>query len=151
MADGQVMLSIKVAAPLMERARDAVYYLQGPPEALTLSALASRALARMCGTAERRHGGAFPALPPGYQAGRQGRRPGQPCRGATTRRVFSWSVAEQLRDRAWAVAFGLQEETELATLFEAAMELELRRLKRRHGEYAPRPSGAQLRHGRRIK
>ena len=148
---GKVMISIKTRQGLVERARDAVYCLQGPPEHLTLAALASDSIETMIRVAEKKNGGPFPSVPAGYQAGRMGRRAGKEIEpGGTLRRVFSFSLTEEQRGRAWAVAWGLQETSEFATLFEDALEAELLKLTGRHGEIAERPT-AGLRRGRRVK
>ena len=145
----KVTLSTRVSVELLERARDTVFLLQGPPVFLTLTEIAEAALRRQV-TAVERDRGSIPSRPDGVQAGYQGRRK-QEGKKAPKRTVFSTLVDEDLRDKARDAAYLVQDEKESAELFEEALKKELRYLTKRYGPIEKRPtSRKRLRTGRRV-
>jgi len=144
----KVVFSCRVSRALLDQARDAVYWLQGPPEFLTLAGLTANALQRMVEAVAKEHG-EIPPRPQGEQAGHQGRRAGKT--DAPRRTVHSVLVEPELREAVWNAAHFLKGEQELAELVEDGLARELRSLRRKHGAFEPRPTDAALQPGRRLK
>jgi uncharacterized sporulation protein YeaH/YhbH (DUF444 family) len=130
----------------MERARDAVAFLQGS-EGLTLGGLAESSMKRQVTAAERKIGGKIPARPKGESAGIKGRRSGSESKERTT---YCARIDEAVREAWRNLAYLTREEKELAELFEVGLSKEIKRLEKKHGKIASRGS-APLRPGRKIK
>lgn len=149
---GKTVFSVKILRDVLERVRDAVYHLQGPPVGLTMVGITERALQRGVRRVERECDGPVPPRPDGEQAGHQGRRSGVKSPGA--RRVHSCTIDPGLSEAVKDAGYYLRQQDEsfeFAGWVESLLKAELRALRRKHGPIPKRPSRAALRPGRRVQ